>query len=71
MFANNTNNVARKAVEPGDSLTERIRESTLGLENLRAENCRLVDQVKSLEGTNLQLESEVQSLTADSGQIDT
>ena len=62
MFANNTNNVARKAVEPGDSLTERIRESTLGLENLRAENCRLVDQVKSLEGTNIQLESEVQSL---------
>ena len=62
MFANNTNNVARKAVEPGDSLTERIRESTLGLENLRAENCRLTDQVKSLEGTNLQLESEVQSL---------
>jgi hypothetical protein len=63
MFANNTNNVAMKAeVEPGDSLTERIRESTLGLENLRAENFRLTDQVKSLEGTNLQLESEVQSL---------
>ena len=49
-------------VEPGDSLTERIRESILGLKNLSAENCRLTDQVKSLEGTNLQLESEVQSL---------
>ena len=63
MFANNTNNVAMKTeVEPGDSLTERIRESILGVENLRAENRKLTDQVKSLEGHNLQLESEVQSL---------
>ena len=63
MFTNNANNVPMKAeVELGDSLTERIGESILGLENLRAENCRLTDQVKSLEGTNLQLESEVQSL---------
>ena len=63
MFANNANDVPMKAnVELGDSLTERIRESILRLENLRAENCRLTDQVKSLEGTNLQLESEVQSL---------
>jgi len=63
MFANNANNVPMKAkVEPGDSLTERIRESILGLKNLSAENCRLTDDFKSLEGTNLQLESEVQSL---------
>ena len=66
------NNVPTKAeVEHGDPLTERIRESILGLKNLSAENCRLTDEFKSLEGTNLQLESEVQSLTADSGQIDT
>ena len=57
------NNVPTKAeVELGDPLTDRIRESILGVENLRAENRRLTDQVKSLEGTNLQLESEVQSL---------
>ena len=57
------NNVPTKAeVELGDPLTDRIRESILGVENLRAENRRLMDQVKSLEGTNLQLESEVQSL---------
>ena len=54
------NNVPTKAeVELGDPLTDRIRESILGVENLRAENRRLMDQVKSLEGTNLQLESEV------------
>ena len=54
------NNVPTKAeVELGDPLTDRIRESILGVENLRAENRRLTDQVKSLEGTNLQLESEV------------
>ena len=57
------NNVPTKAeVEHGDPLTERIRESIVGVENLRAENRRLSDQVKSLEGTKLQLESEVQSL---------
>src|SRR5215471_693201 len=57
------NNVPTKAeVELGDPLTDRIRESILGVENLRAENRRLTDQVKSLEGRNLQLESEVQSL---------
>ena len=57
------NNVPTKAeVELGDPLTDRIRESILGVENLRAENRRLTDQVKSLEGTNLQLESEVQAL---------
>ena len=57
------NNVPTKAeVEHGDPLTERIRESIIGVENLRAENRRLSDQVKSLERTKLQLESEVQSL---------
>ena len=57
------NNVPTKAeVEHGDPLTERIRESIIGVENLRAENRRLSDQVKSLKGTNLQLESEVQSV---------
>ena len=57
------NNVPTKAeVELGDPLTDRIRESILGVETLRAENRRPTDQVKSLEGTNLQLESEVQAL---------
>ena len=45
-----------------DPLTEKIRQSILGVENLRAENSRLADQLRSLETTNLQLESEVQSL---------
>ena len=48
--------------EFGDPLTERIRESIRGVENLRAENRELIDKVTSLETTNLQLESEVQSL---------
>jgi chromosome segregation ATPase len=43
-------------------LTEKIRDSILGVENLRAENSRLSDQLQRLETTNLQLESEVQSL---------
>jgi chromosome segregation ATPase len=57
------NNVPTKAeVEHGDPLTERIRESILGVENLRAENRRLTDQVKALEGDKLQLESELRSV---------
>ena len=57
------NNVPTKAeAESGDPLTEKIRQSILGVENLRAENRRLTDQVKSLEGNNLQLESELRSL---------
>jgi hypothetical protein len=57
------NNVLTKAeVESGDPLTEKIRQSILGVENLRAENRRLTDQVKSLERNNLQLDSEVRSL---------
>jgi chromosome segregation ATPase len=49
-------------LQSGDPLTEKIRESILGVENLRDENRRLIDRVKSLEATNLHLESEVQSL---------
>ena len=49
-------------LQSGDPLTEKIRESILGVENLREENRRLTDRVKSLEATNLHLESEVQSL---------
>ena len=57
------NNVPMKAeLEIVDSLTERIRESVLGVENLRTENRRLTDKLKSLEDEKFQLESEVQSL---------
>src|SRR6516162_4052790 len=57
------NNVSTKAeAKFGDPLTEKIRQSILGVENLRAENRKLSDQVKSLEGNNLQLESELRSL---------
>ena len=57
------NNVPMKAeLELVDSLTERIRESVLGVENLRTENRRLTDKLKSLEANNLQLENDVQSL---------
>ena len=57
------NNVPMKVeLEPVDSLTERIRESILGVENLRTENRRLTDKLKSLEGEKFQPEREVQSL---------
>ena len=57
------NNVPMKAeLEPVVSLNERIRESILGVENLRTENRRLTDKLKSLEGNNHQLENEVRSL---------
>src|SRR6516164_4828844 len=49
-------------VEIGDPLAAKIRDSILGVENLRSENRRLADEVKDLEVTNLQLESEIQSL---------
>jgi chromosome segregation ATPase len=52
----------RAEVELGDPLTERIRESILGVENLRAENRKLTEQIRSLEVANLQLESEAQSV---------
>ena len=57
------NNVPMKAeLELVDSLTERIRESVLGVENLRTENRRLTDKLKSLEDDKFQLEREVRSL---------
>ena len=49
-------------VEIGDPLAAKIRDSILGLETLRGENRRLADEIKDLEVTNLQLESEIQSL---------
>src|SRR5215471_180897 len=49
-------------VEIGDPLAAKIRDSILGVENLRTENRRLADEIKDLEVTNLQLESEIQSL---------
>src|SRR6516225_10529242 len=49
-------------VEIGDPLAAKIRDSILGVENLRSENRRLADEIKDLEVTNLQLESEIQSL---------
>src|SRR6516162_2228218 len=57
------NNVPMKAeLELVDSLTEKIRESVLGVENLRTENRRLTDKLRSLEANNFQLENEVRSL---------
>ena len=49
-------------VKAADPLADKIRDSILGVENLRAENSRLANQVNGLERANLQLESEVQSL---------
>ena len=46
----------------GDPLAAKIRDSILGVENLCGENRRLADEIKDLEVTNLQLESEIQSL---------
>ena len=53
-----------KVAEPksADPLADKIRDSILGVENLRDENARLANQVNGLERANLQLESEVQSL---------
>ena len=57
------NNVPMNAeLEIVDSLTETIRNSILGVENLRTENRRLKDKLESLEGDTFQLENEVQSL---------
>ena len=49
-------------VEIGDPLVAKIRDSILGVETLRGQNRRLADEIKDLEVTNLQLESEIQSL---------
>ena len=57
------NNVPMKAeLEIVDSLTETIRDSMLGVENLRTENRRLKDKLESLERDTFQLEDEVRSL---------
>jgi chromosome segregation ATPase len=57
------NNVPMKAdVEVVDWLGEKICNSISGIENLRAENQSLTNQLKSLEANNFQLESEVRSL---------
>src|SRR5262249_3243294 len=53
---------AKVEVEFSDPLTEKIRESIIGVEKIRAENRELTDKVTSLETTNLQLENEVRSL---------
>ena len=45
-----------------DPLSDKIRESILALENLRAENVRLTDEIRILEHSKLAFESEVQSL---------
>ena len=50
------------SVEIDDPLAAKIRDSILGVENLRSENHRLADEIKDLEVANLQLESEIQSL---------
>ena len=50
------------SVEIGDPLADKIRDSILGVENLRGENRRLADEIKDLEVTNLRLETEIQSL---------
>ena len=42
-------------VEIGDPLAAKIRDSILGVENLRSENRRLADEINDLEVTNLQL----------------
>ena len=54
--------LAKLADAKVDPLADKIRESILGVENLRAENTKLNNQINGLERANLQLESEVQSL---------
>jgi hypothetical protein len=44
------------SVEIGDPLAAKIRDSILGVENLRSETRRLADEIKDLEVTNLQLD---------------
>jgi hypothetical protein len=56
------NEIATRAQDGADPLGEKIRDCILGVENIRDENRRLVDQIDTLETANLQLESEVRSL---------
>ena len=48
--------------ETPDSLAEKIRDSMLAVEKIRAENIRLTEQLASLERSKHALESEVESL---------
>ena len=52
----------RAGTAGADPLSDKIRESILALENLRAENLRLTDEIRILEHSKLAFESEVQSL---------
>ena len=49
-------------VETPDTLAEKIRDSMMAIEKIRAENVRLTEQLASLEHSKLALESEVESL---------
>jgi hypothetical protein len=54
--------IATRAQDGADPLGEKIRDYILGVENIRAENHKLLDQIATLETANLALESEVRSL---------
>ena len=56
------NEIATRAEDGADPLGEKIRDYILGVENIRAENHRLLDHIATLETANLALESEVRSL---------
>ena len=58
-FKNGQNKAGTAGADP---LSDKIRESILALENLRAENLRLTDEIRILEHSKLAFESEVQSL---------
>ena len=57
-----TNEIATRAEDGADPLGEKIRDYILGVENIRDENRKLLDQIATLETANLALESEVRSL---------
>jgi len=48
--------------ESADPLAEKIRDSIIGVENIRSENRRLIEKINSLESAKLRLESESRSL---------
>ena len=56
------NEIATRAQDGADPLGEKIRDYILGVENIRAENHRLLDHIATLETANLALESEARSL---------
>ena len=49
-------------IETPDALAEKIRDSMMAVEKIRAENIRLTEHRTSLERSKLALESEVESL---------